>query len=114
FRLSRYQAAPTRDPRGGRVSRRESRAHIEISRERRDRSERSLSDIRDNQYARTGTHATRRPSSQVAGASGGCASDQSSGCADADIASSNAPTAHAPASVSPETKYGWCLDSELQ
>ncbi len=62
------------------------RAHIEIGRERRDRSERSLSDIRDDQRARTGTHATRRPSSQVVGASGGCASHQSSRCAGAGIA----------------------------
>jgi hypothetical protein len=31
FRLSRHETAPTRDPRGSRVSRRKSRTHIEIS-----------------------------------------------------------------------------------
>src|SRR5205807_3832745 len=46
---SRHQAAPTRDSRGSRVGRCKSRAHIEISRERRDRSGPALSDVRDHE-----------------------------------------------------------------
>ena len=66
FRLSRHQAAPARDPRGSRISCRESREHIEISRERRDRSGAALSDVRDHQQfdvgrARAGGPATRSP-----------------------------------------------------
>ena len=71
FRLSRYQAAPARDPCGSRISCRESWEHIEISRERGDRSGPALSDVRHHQHARRGTRAGRRPGNQVAGGSGG-------------------------------------------
>ena len=49
----------------------ESREHIEISRERCDRSGSALSDVRDHQRARRRTRAGRRPGNHVAGGSAG-------------------------------------------